>query len=249
MSGKTILVLPDSHAHPEYNNKRYEWLGHLANDIRAEIIVDIGDFFDMPSLSSYDKGKKSYEGRRYRKDIEAGLDANDRFLTIIRSRKQSLPRFVRCLGNHENRINRAIEQDPILEGTIGISDLQSKEFRWEEYPFLEPCEIEGVRFCHYFTTGVKNLPVGGNHQAYTLLVKEHTSCVMGHTHTRDSCIQHAGDKFIQSAVVGWFGDYRMDWAGPANEKWNAGVYIMRGVENGMWDEQWVSIKRLKELYG
>lgn len=203
----------------------------------------------MPSLSSYDKGKKSYEGRRYFKDVHAGLDAQERINDVLKKRKKKLPKKFRCLGNHEHRIERAIEADPILEGTIGLSDLESAEYGWEELPFLVPLELEDIRFQHYFTTGVMNRPIGGNHQAYTLLAKEHVSCVMGHTHTKDTCIQPAGRRFIQSAVVGCFQDYDSPWAGPANEKWNRGIYVMRNVENGQWDDEWISISRLKVEYG
>ena len=38
---------------------------------------------DMESLSSYDKGQKSFEGRRYWKDIEAGNEALDAFMAPI----------------------------------------------------------------------------------------------------------------------------------------------------------------------
>lgn len=247
--GKTILVIPDSHAHPDEPNERFTWLGKLIGDIKPDVVLDIGDFFDMPSLSSYDKGKTSFEGRRYFKDIASGLEAQDRIKTELVKRKKKLPKFIRTLGNHEHRITRAIELDSILEGTIGLSNLESKEYGWEEVPFLVPIEIEGVRFQHYFTSGVKNLPVGGRHPAYQLLITEHCSCVMGHSHLKDIAIQSAGNKFIQSAVVGCFVDYQMDWAGPSNGKWNRGIYIMKDVENGMWNDEWISISKLKETYG
>jgi hypothetical protein len=135
----THLVIPDSHAVPGFSNRRYDWLGHLINDIKPDVVIDIGDWFDMPSLNSYDKSaKKAYEGRKYAKDVEVGVEAQDRLLTIIRRAKRKMPRFVRCLGNHEYRIIKAIESDPVLEGTIGLSDLQSKEYLWEELPFQQP---------------------------------------------------------------------------------------------------------------
>lgn len=246
--GKTHLVIPDSHSNPAHNNDRYIWLGHLINDVKPDVVIDIGDWFDMASLSMYDKGKAAFEGRRYRHDINHGIDAQDKLRTVVRSQKRKLPRFVRTLGNHEYRIIRAVERDPILIGTIGLRDLQSAEYGWEEHPFLDPVEIDGVKYCHYFTTGVKNLPVGGNHQAYTLLVKEHASCVMGHTHTRDSCVQRAGAKFIQSLVVGCYQDYDAEWAGPANNKWNRGVYLLHDVEDGQFDEQWISLEKIRAEY-
>ena len=33
------------------------------------------------------------------------------------------PKMILTLGNHENRINRVIENDPKLDGTLSIDDL------------------------------------------------------------------------------------------------------------------------------
>ena len=57
--GIDILVVPDSHATPGVPNHRYEWLGRLANDQGVDVVVDIGDWFDMNSLNAYDKPGKS----------------------------------------------------------------------------------------------------------------------------------------------------------------------------------------------
>ena len=78
--GKTILVVPDSHAKPGIPNHRYEWLGRLAVDIKPDYIVNIGDMWDMHSLNSFDKpGSKSFNGASYWKDIDVGLDGMLRF--------------------------------------------------------------------------------------------------------------------------------------------------------------------------
>ena len=245
----THLVVPDSHAHPEFNNRRYTYLGHLINDIKPDVVVDIGDWFDMPSLSSYDRGKKSFEGRRYHRDIASGVEAQDRMFRVIRRQKKKLPRFVRTLGNHEDRISRAVEADPILEGTIGLDDLQSKEFGFEEVPFLVPVVIDGITYQHYFTTGVANRPVSGEHPGHALLVKQFTSCTQGHTHTFDHCVRSAIDgRKLHGLVVGCYQDYRAIWAGPANEVWNRGVVIKRNVEEGQYDIQWISLDAIEREY-
>lgn len=250
MSDKIHLIIPDSHANPRYNNKRYEWLGHLINDVKPDVVIDIGDWFDMESLCSYDKGKKSFEGRRYKKDIESGLDANERMLSIVRRQKQRLPRFVRTLGNHENRIVRAIESDPILEGTIGLADLQSAAFGWEQYPFLESVTVDGISYAHFFISGVLGKPIGGENHAKSLLLKQLQSCTQGHSHLFDYCIRTSADGHrIHSCVVGSYLDYNADWAGPANKLWNNGVVIKRNVSAGQYDIEHISIERLKEVYG
>lgn len=247
MSGKVHLIVPDSHAHPDFHNKRYDWLGHLINDVKPDVVVDIGDWFDMASLCSYDRGKKSFEGRRYHRDIAAGIEAQDRVLSIVRKQKKKLPRFVRTLGNHENRISKAVEGDPILEGTIGLSDLQSREYGWEEYPFLVPAEIDGVHYAHFFTSGVMNRPVPNAKQ---LLVKKMRSCTMGHSHLFDHAVEAAVDGTkINALICGVYQDYDADYAGPANKMWSRGVIVKRGVENGQYDLEWISMKRLKQEYG
>lgn len=247
---KTIIVLPDSHAHPLFNNDRYIWFARLINDIRPEFVVDIGDHFDMPSLSSYDKNTRSFEGRRYKLDIEAGLDSRQKIYDIVRESKRKLPKFFFCMGNHENRINRAINLDAILDGTLSTNDLQSKEYGWEEYPFLEPLHLEGITFQHYFTSGIKGLPIGGENPARLIMTKQFKSCVQGHSHTMDYARRtDATGRKIHGLVVGVYQDYDSDYAGPSNKIWDRGIPILRNVEDGSYDLEWISLERLKAEYG
>ena len=243
------LVIPDSHSAPGHHNKRYEWLGHLINDIKPDLVVDIGDWWSMDSLCSYDKGTKGFEGRRYKLDIEAGLDAQERMMSIVKKQKKKLPRFIRTLGNHEHRISKAVDRDPVLEGTIGLSDLQSKENGFEEYPFLTPAIVDGVTYSHYFIAGVSGRPIGGERHASTLITRNLASSTCGHSHLFDHAVKTSiGGQRLHGLVVGCYQDYASDYAGPANQIWDAGVCIKRGVENGDYDLERVSLKRLKEEY-
>src|SRR5688572_21026993 len=162
-TGKRILVLPDVQAKPGINFSYLSRIGQYAVDKKPEVIVCIGDFADMPSLSSYDKGKKSFEGRRYKRDIEAAQFAMQAFLGPIErhnktAKKPYKPRMVLTLGNHEERILRAINDDPKLDGVLSVDDLAFKEYGWEVFPFLEVVIIEGVAFSHFFATGVMGRP-------------------------------------------------------------------------------------------
>jgi hypothetical protein len=224
-------------------------LGMLIHDLKPDTVIDIGDWWDMPSLCSYDRGKKSFEGRSYKRDIEAGLDAQDRMMHEIKKYKKKLPRFVRTLGNHENRVNRAVELDRVLDGTIGTDDFMSKEYGFEEYPFLEAVDIDGIDYSHYFVTGVSGRPIGGEHPAYSLLTKRFKSSTCGHVHTFDYCIRTGGRDKLHGAVVGVYQDYHADYAGPANDIWNPGIVVKRGVENGAYDIEHISLKRIEEAYG
>ena len=70
----THLVIGDPHCTPKASNDRFLWAGKFAHDLKPNTIICMGDFASMDSLSSYDKGKKQFEGRRYKKDIDHAHD-------------------------------------------------------------------------------------------------------------------------------------------------------------------------------
>lgn len=245
--GKTHLLIPDSHSTPGHHNKRYDLLAKLIIDLKPDTVIDIGDWWDMSSLCSYDKGTKGFEGRRYKADIEAGIDGQDRIYTRLRARKKKMPRFVRCLGNHEERINKVVDRDPVLEGTISTNDLMSREYGWEEYPFKAVVNVDGINYSHYFTSGVMGRPVAS---ARSLLAKQYSSCSMGHAHTFDyATASNTEGRKIHGLICGVFQDYDPKFADGSSHLWRRGVCIKHNVNAGDYDLEWVSMKRLYELYG
>ena len=181
-----ILVLPDVQAKPGNDFTFLKRIGTFIVKKKPDVIVCIGDFADMESLSSYDKGKKSFEGRRVSLDFQAAHEAMDALLGPINEHnkkmkatghKQYKPRKVMCLGNHEDRVSRAINEDAKLEGLLSLDQLEYKERGWEVHPFLDVVTIGGVAFSHYFQTGVMGRPAAS---AQLQLNKKHMSCVAGH---------------------------------------------------------------------
>ena len=57
------LIIPDCQVKDGVPLEYLEWIGHYIVEKKPDVIINIGDFADMPSLSSYDVGKKSFEGR------------------------------------------------------------------------------------------------------------------------------------------------------------------------------------------
>lgn len=253
------LVIPDVHVKPDQDFERLEWLGKYIIDTKPEVIVCLGDFADMHSLCSYDRGKKSFEGRRYHEDVEATVAAMDTMLYPLKQynkrrakarKKQYKPRMIMTLGNHENRINTAIEGDPVLDGTMSIDDLGYSANGWEVYPHMYPIEVDGVLYAHSFISGIMGRPIGGEHHAHSLLNKLHSSSTCGHSHLRDFCEKTTGKgERILGLVAGCYLDHHEQYAGPANELWWKGVVMKHGVNNGVYDPEFVSLYRMKEMYG
>lgn len=248
------LVIPDPHAHPDHNNDRFTHLGNLVAALRPDAVICIGDWADMPSLCSYEKGTKGFEGRRYKKDIEAALDAQEKFFEPIRKRKKKLPKLYMLIGNHEHRIDTAINKDAAqLDGLISLADLQFAHYGWEviDYTGGTPgvLELDGVAYAHYHCSGVMGRPVSGEHPAYQLIHKKHVSATQGHIHTADMCIRTNGfGKHIIGSVIGCYVDYFADFAGTANDLWWRGVLHKKNVQDGVYDAEWISLKRIKEAY-
>ena len=98
---KTILVVADTQCKSEEDLEYMLWVGYYIAEKQPDVIVHIGDHYDFPSLSSYDKGKSSAEGKRLIKDIEAGNIGFEYLNMAMQKHKNYNPRKIFCLGNHE----------------------------------------------------------------------------------------------------------------------------------------------------
>lgn len=251
---KIHLVIPDPHAHPDFNNERATLAGKLIKDLKPDVVVNLGDMWDMSSMSSYDRGRKSTFGRTFQRDIDAGLDFDERLWDPVRKAKKKKPRAIFIEGNHEFRLKRAIDLQPELEGLLSFNnfDLNKNYNDIVEYQGNTPgmIEIDGVTYCHYSISGVMGRPIGGEHPAYSLLTKQFTSVTCGHLHTLDfsTRVMPNGHR-INGLVAGCFQDYNSGWAGEINRLWSRGLVIKREVEGGNYNFQWVTINELKKEYG
>lgn len=246
------LVIPDAHAHPDYGNERFTWLGHLIADMKPDHVIMIGDWADMPSLCSYDYGTKGYEGRRYVRDIKAAVDAQERMFAPIRARKKKLPKFWMCIGNHEYRITRAVDSDARLDGVLSIDDLQYKEYGWEVVDYVGNTpgvlNINGVNYAHYFPSGVMGRPIGGVYPAYQLVSKYGVSCTQGHVHTFSYYPRNNAMSVAIGLVCGVYQDWEAGFAGVANDMWWKGVVFKDNVEHGVYDMQQISLNSIRKAY-
>lgn len=256
-----LLVIPDAHAHPDYDNDRFTWLGKFIVDEKPDTIVCLGDFADMPSLSSYDRGKKSFEGRRYYRDCDAAIDAQQAlwgplldFNDVRRKRKEKryVPRTVMLLGNHEDRTNRAVNESPELDQTIGVEDLAYGAWWDEVWDFNETVVVAGFAFCHFFSSGLLGRPIGGLNPAGSILSKHHHSAICGHSHTLDFAERTRADGKKMSAIVGGcyvHEEYIESWCKNTRSTWWNGVLLIAGAEDGYYEElRFITQDSLKRKY-
>lgn len=253
---KTYLVVPDQHAHPDHNNDRADWLGKLILDLKPDTVMNMGDTFDMPSLSSFDKGKASFQGASYEKDIESGVDFLDRMWHPMRKSKKKKPKSVFLVGNHCQRLKKVLEYQPELSGSkygIGYKDYCLSDYHnvVVNYDGQTPgiYTADGISFAHFMVSGLLGRPIGGDNAAATLLAKNHSSCVVAHSHTVDWAVRStANGNKIMGLVAGVYQDYKSGWAGNINNIWHSGVFVLRNVEGGTYDPSFISIEALRREY-
>jgi hypothetical protein len=250
-----ILVLPDVQAKPWIDFTYLRRIGQYILEKRPDKVVCIGDFADMPSLSSYDKGKKSFEGRRYKLDIEASLDAMRALLGPLEEFNEAarssgapeyLPEKIMTLGNHENRIARAINDDPMLDGVLSVKDLEYEDFGWRVIPFLEVEVIDGIAFSHFFVSGVMGRPVS---TAQACLTKKHMSCVQGHQQGLQIATGYRGDgQLLTSIIAGSCYEHDEDYMSAQGNKHWRGLLMLHDVRDGVFDLMPVSLSYINKKY-
>lgn len=249
------FVIPDVQAKPGQDFKFLERIGEYIVDKQPDKIIVLGDFADMPSLSSYDVGKKSFEGRRYKNDIEAAWLAMASLMVPLEvynhNRKQGKkktyhPELHILLGNHENRIERAVNNDPKLDGVLSISDLPYERFGFSVHPFLDVVCLDGVAYSHYFVTGVAGRPAVS---ASAQLSKKHMSCVAGHQQGLQIATAHRADGVrLTSIIAGSCYEHDEDYMGIQGNKHWRGCLMLHEVNDGQFDMMPVSLDYLKKRY-
>lgn len=247
------LVIPDMQIKPGIDMTFVHCIGKYILAKRPDAVVNLGDMADMESLSSYDKFKRSYEGRRYKNDVESTITAQKILwkptddYNAAHPNKQYKPRRIFLGGNHEDRGNRVTQVDPMLEGTISINDdLKLKDYWDEVHEFMRVVVINGVAFSHYFGTGPMNRPCS---TAAQQLTKMHMSCISGHQPGRQTSTGKAADgRLITSIIAGSSYDYDLDYMGIQGNKHWRGVIMLHNMINGEFDEVYVPTNYLKEKY-
>lgn len=249
------MMIPDTQVTPDTPNDHLRWIGRYICEQRPDVIVQIGDWTDLHSLSSY-SSRKEAEGERLRDDLKAGKDAMRELFKPIRrynsrrrqlKEKQYQPELHLTLGNHENRLNRYVEDHVELEGVLGDHSFGYEEFGWKVHPFLDILNVDGVCYSHYFCNPNTGKPYGGE-SVETRLKNIGYSFTMGHQQTLKS-----GQRFlsngrrIRGLIAGSCYLHDEQYRKQSNTEWR-GIIMKHEVRDGQYDLMEVSLDFLCRKY-
>ena len=245
-TARDILVIPDSHAHPEHDNERCRWLGRYILETRPGTVVHIGDLADLPSISAFEVGTRTAWGRTYQADIDSAIEHQRLLWGAVgdwnaqrarNKKKQYNPLKVITLGNHEDRGDRFANEHPSMDGFVDVRrDLQLDRFWDTVVGFKREYRTQGMSFSHFFPTGIKGQPISGVSTARTMALKLSRSAVQGHSHLFDVFTEDRGEFLpnIWTFSCGCFShpDQREGWNKNTIDKWAFGVLHLYDVVDG-----------------
>jgi hypothetical protein len=242
------LIIPDTQVKPGVPTRHLEWIGEYIAHKRPDVIIHLGDHFDLPSLSSYDKGTLKAEGKKLVNDIEAGQEGLRILTRPFLKTPGYYPRMLYIPGNHDERITRIADASPELEGAIGWHTLGIQEAGWELANYLEPVDVNGILYCHYFANPMSGRAYTGS--AAAMLKTLGRSFVMGHRQQLDFATRMLIDGQQQIGIIAG-ACYLHDegYKGPQGNKHWRGVVMLNDVAHGFGNPMFVDIPYLERKYG
>ncbi len=251
------MFVPDTQCKPGSSTAHLTAAGNYAAAKKPDVIIFAGDHWDMPSLSSYDKGNKSMENRRYLLDIAAGNEGMDAFMAPVYAAMKLdptwRPRLVFLIGNHEYHIKRYAESHPQLEDAIGYHHFNLAAHGFEVHDFLKPVTIDGITYCHFFPRAAANGQVNtrpkGASSARAQLMANMCTVVSGHRPgMHGPASQHVRKQRIRSIIAGSFYPHDEAYRTPQGNDYWRGILMFHQVHEGDFSLMEVSLDYLTEKY-
>jgi len=243
------LIIPDTQCKPGAPMDHMRWCAKAIKKYKPDVVVHLGDHWDMHSLTSHDRpGSKMMEGARYAADIECG-NKSFKLVSDAVDELRDAGREVEAhylFGNHEDRISRAIANEPKFEGTISLNDCETPNFK--RHPFLEVVPIDGVYYAHYFSNTHSPYAIGGSID--NRLNKIGESFVQGHQQGfQYGCRVYPTGKTRHGLVAGSYYLHNEEYKGlQGNDHWR-GIVVLNEVEDGDYNIMPLGMSYLQKTFG
>lgn len=174
---KSAIVLADLHA-PYHDKKALAAVEQFMGDHTFDYYINLGDLLDFDCISNHNKDKlREVEGKRVESDYVVVNQMLDRHQSLIRKNNKNAE-FILLEGNHEARMERYIDANPVLEGLFEVEkklNLKDRGFQWYRYNDTRLFQIGKLAFHHGIYTS--------KYHSYKHLENFGKSIVYGHLHT------------------------------------------------------------------
>lgn len=244
---KRHFIIPDRQVKPGVPIEHNKWLGYAIAEYQPDVLIDLGDATDFPSISSHSKPLER-ENKRLIDDIEVSREAEE---LLMSSMGHFVPKqMIKLMGNHEHRLSRYLADNPVLVGTVGVKDVAHEDLGWKFVPYKhgspQAITIDGLCYAHYFTNVNTGRPIGGT--ANYKLAAIGDSFVQGHVQGYDiGTKQFSTGRTIRGIVAGSCYLHDEEYKGMANAHWR-GAIVLNEVHGGTFSEMPLTMDYLCKKY-
>lgn len=214
---KRILLKFDCHLDAtEEEWPAYTLVKRFAKKWKPDLVVDGGDYFNFNYISTYDQRRaRLLEGKRFKADYDLGNRDLDFWQSVSKE-------YIALEGNHDERVQRLIDEQPRFEGLIEVDrNLHLKErgikfYRLREKPLMlgKLLVIHGHKATKY--TARRNLE------------KYKHNVVCGHIHRFEVASDGLPllDESIMSWTIGSLCPLQPEWRAGDPTDWSNGFAVM-----------------------
>lgn len=233
------LIIGDVHV-PHHNIPAVKAVLKLAEDLRPNKLINIGDYLDYGCISHWNQNRhKTLEMQRLKNDYITGNAILDEF--DKRMPKNCDKHFFK--GNHEVWVDDLLEQMPQLEGLIEPeSQLFLKERGYKIYQYNDVVPFGKLHITH----GI---------YASSNSVKKHldelkVNILFGHTHTIATMLSSSPAREIAFSGynIGCLCDLSPDYMKNRPHGWSHGFAVVYFFPNGYFDVQILRIVEGKFVF-
>lgn len=224
---KTALVLPDMHV-PYHDERALQLVYKYIQYKKPNVIIQLGDFYDMYSLSKYDKDPSRIDSLQEEIDVGSQIWKNFKKL----SPKSKL---IMLEGNHERRLHKYLMKNPEMhslnalkiENLLGLKELGVEFYHSEQTYHINKNLVvthgavdDGCKLSQHSGYSAKNtLDKWGN-----------ISGIMGHGHRVGMSNRTLSDgSVIQWVEAGHLCDPHPSYV--KNPNWQQGIVLVNYTNN------------------
>jgi len=227
---KRAIVTPDKHF-PLHDKKAISVLCKAIEQVKPDIYVDLGDTGEWESVSHWQWRKKKRPPLEYQlpfvlkeiEEVNKGMDIIDASLDKAGCKERHITE-----GNHDDWLNRFVEENPYLKGYKFKDAVKLKERGYKYHPIGKLLKIGNLYFYHgHHFAGINHTR---NH-----LLRLGCNVMYGHHHDmQQSSVTHMdGPKSAWS--IGCLKDMTAEanaWLGNRQHNWQLGFAIVNFYRGG-----------------
>lgn len=224
-----VIVLPDTQI-PFHDGPAMRAVEAYLADERWDEWLQVGDFMDFDQISKFNKNApRKLEGRTIEDDYKVANALLDRHQALVRKNNPKA-KFTLLEGNHDLRIEKLIDEQPQLKGTLEVETnlrLKQRGIKWVKcYSKGELYKLGKAYFHHGLYTSQSH--------AKKMVDNFGTNIFYGHTHDiqSHSKVQWGKNKTLVGQSLGCLCRYDLDYIKDNPSNWQHSVTTFYFLPDG-----------------